>query len=236
MKKEEKQELYNFFKTAGDYIDGHKTYEAEPVFTDDSEEPISQNYADEKIVKPIQNTDTQANNNVIANNSSSSSTSIKIASSALYRIGSNSKPIKFMLLCEWIENHTHSNNSQDIFSGEAAILLDKMLGAINLKRDSNFSVHLLSEGKNDFDAFLDQQIAELKPSAILAVGNFAIQNLLKTSDEINKLHGKFFSYANLPVMSIFHPNALLRDANLKRPAWEDLKLFNSKLTQIENSY
>ncbi len=232
MKKEEKQELYNFFKTAVNYIDGHKTYEAEPVFTDDSEKPVRQNYTDEKIVKPVQNISTQANNNAIANNS----TSIKIASSALYRIGNNSKPIKFMLLCEWIENHTHSNNSQDIFSGEAAILLDKMLGAINLKRDSNFSVHLLSEGNTDFDAFINEQIAELRPSAILAVGNFAIQNLLKTNDEINKLHGKFFNYANLPVISIFHPNALLRDANLKRPAWEDLKLFNSKLTQIENSY
>ncbi len=224
MKKEEKQELYSFFKTACDYIDGHKTYEAEPVFTDDSE----------KIVKPIQNIATQTN--AIRNSSSNSSASIKIASSGLHRLGNNSTPIKFMLLCEWIEDNSKSENVRGIFSGEASALLDKMLGAINLKRDNNFTVHNLDKGNNDFDAFINEQIAELKPSAILAVGNFAIQNLLKTNDEINKLHGKFFSYANLPVMSIFHPNALLRDANLKRPAWEDLKLFNSKLSQIENSY
>lgn len=225
MKKEEKQELYNFFKTASDYIDGHKTYETKPVFTDDSEIPISQNYADKKIVKPVQN----------------NSSSIKIASSALYRIGNNSKPIRFMLLCEWIENNSSSNNSASenltgIFSGEASALLDKMLGAINLKRDNNFTVHNLGADNNGFDSFINEEISALRPSAILAVGNFAIQNLIKTNEEINKLHGKFFSYANLPVMSIFHPNALLRDANLKRPAWEDLKLFNSKLSRIENSY
>ncbi len=223
MKKEEKQELYNFFKIACDYIDGHKTEEAEPVFTDDIDKPAMHDSVSGST------------------NSSSNSSSIKIASSALYRIGNNLKPIKFMLLCEWIENNTSSNNSASqnltgIFSGEASALLDKMLEAINLKRDNNFTVHNLDKGNNDFDAFINEQIAELKPSAILAVGNFAIQNLLKTNDEINKLHGKFFSYANLPVMSIFHPNALLRDANLKRPAWEDLKLFNSKLSQIENSY
>ncbi len=145
---------------------------------------------------------------------------------------------EFLLVCEWINDE----NSAEIFSGEAAALLDKMLGAINLCRSKEASIHSVNSSDtnentnknflsadNEFDSFLDGQISKIKPEAILAVGDFAIKNLLKTNEEINKLHGKFFDYKGLPLLAIFHPNSLLKDANLKRPAWEDLKLFNSKI-------
>ena len=71
---------------------------------------------------------------------------------------------------------------------------------------------------------------------ILAVGNTALHNLLDTTAGIKKLHGKFFNYQGIPLLATFHPSALLRDESLKRPAWEDLKLFRSKLLEIVPDY
>ena len=64
------------------------------------------------------------------------------------------------------------------------------------------------------------------------VGRVALQNLLETQEGIGKMHGKFFEYQNIPLMATYHPSALLRDVNLKRPAWEDLKLFRSRLNEL----
>jgi DNA polymerase len=59
--------------------------------------------------------------------------------------------------------------------------------------------------------------------------------LLKTSTGINALRGEFteleIGNIAIPVLCTYHPSALLRDETLKRPAWEDLKLLKSRLTE-----
>lgn len=130
------------------------------------------------------------------------------------------------------------------FVGKAGQLLDKMLSAIDLFRDRNcFIANIvkcrppnnrdpLPEESNACRKFLEAQITAIKPKAILAVGRVALQNLLDTKEGITKLHGKFLEYKGIPFMATYHPSALLRDVNLKRPAWEDLKLFRSKLEEL----
>jgi DNA polymerase len=71
---------------------------------------------------------------------------------------------------------------------------------------------------------------------ILAVGRVAAQNLLLTDESIGRLRGKFFELNNIPLMATYHPSALLRNVELKRPAWEDLKLFKSKLLELNPNY
>ena len=34
----------------------------------------------------------------------------------------------------------------------------------------------------------------------------------------------------------YHPSALLRNADYKRPAWEDLKFFRTKLLELSPDY
>lgn len=134
------------------------------------------------------------------------------------------------------------------FVGKAGQLLDKMLAAIQLSREDNcFIANIvkcrppanrtpLPEEAQACAKFLQAQIDVLKPKMILAVGNTALHNLLGTTTGIKKLHGKFFNYQGIPLLATFHPSALLRDESLKRPAWEDLKIFRSKLLEIVPDY
>ena len=134
------------------------------------------------------------------------------------------------------------------FVGPAGQLLDKMLGAINLSRESNcFIANVVKcrppqnrdpnpeEGKA-CRGFLDRQISILKPKMILLLGRIATYHILDTAQGISTIHGQFFEYktdfATIPVMPIYHPSAVLRNEALKRPVWEDLKVFKKKLEEI----
>ena len=134
------------------------------------------------------------------------------------------------------------------FVGMAGQLLDKMLAAINLSRNTNCYIANIvkcrppknrdpePEESDACRSYLEAQIAILKPAMILAVGRIAIQNLLQTSQGIGQLRGKILSYNNIPLVATYHPSALLRNQDLKRPAWEDLKVFRTHLTQIHPDY
>ena len=130
------------------------------------------------------------------------------------------------------------------FVGKAGVLLDKMLAAINLDRKTNAYIANIvkcrpPENRNPFPdeqsacfSFLEAQIHLLKPKMILCMGKIAIEKLMNQSVAITNSHGQFFEYQGIPVMPTFHPSALLRNPDLKRPAWEDLKKFKSKLDEI----
>ncbi len=134
------------------------------------------------------------------------------------------------------------------FVGVAGQLLDKMLAAINLSRHSNCYIANIvkcrppknrdpePEESDACRSYLEAQIAILKPAMILAVGRIAIQNLLGTSQGIGQLRGRFLDYNSIPLMATYHPSALLRNQDLKRPAWEDLKLFKGRLAQVLPDY
>ncbi len=130
------------------------------------------------------------------------------------------------------------------FVGKAGALLDKMLAAIQLDRKTNTYIANIvkcrpPENRNPFPdeqdacfSFLEAQIHLLKPKMILCMGKIAIEKLMNQSVAITHAHGQFFEYQGIPVMPTFHPSALLRNPDLKRPAWEDLKKFKSKLDEI----
>lgn len=134
------------------------------------------------------------------------------------------------------------------FVGPAGQLLDKMLGAINLSRETNcFIANVVkcrppqNRDPNPEEAkacrgFLERQINILKPKMILLLGRIATFHILDTAQGISTIHGQFFNYkttfGDIPVMPIYHPSAVLRNEALKRPVWEDLKVFKKKLEEI----
>jgi DNA polymerase len=134
------------------------------------------------------------------------------------------------------------------FVGKAGQLLDKMLGAINLSRNTNCFIANVVKCRppNNRDPypeettacahFLERQITLLKPKFILIAGRIAMQTLLKTTEAIGKKRGKIteLTVGNTayPLLITYHPAALLRNEELKRPAWEDLKLLRSKLDEL----
>ncbi len=133
------------------------------------------------------------------------------------------------------------------FVGKAGILLDKMLAAIGLDRKTNcFIANIvkcrppqnrdpLPDEQNACISFLEAQIHILKPKMILCMGRISGHKISQTELPVHAMHGQFYDYYGIPAMVTYHPSALLRDQNLKIPAWDDLKKFRQKLNQIQNS-
>ena len=131
------------------------------------------------------------------------------------------------------------------FVGRAGQLLDKMLNSIGLARESNcFIANVIKcrppenrDPQPDETAacasFLARQIQLLQPRFIFCAGKIAAQTLLNTSEPIGKLRGKFINFQagdrTIPFLPTYHPSALLRNEDLKRPAWEDLKLLRAAI-------
>ena len=72
--------------------------------------------------------------------------------------------------------------------------------------------------------YLQRQIELLQPKVILAMGRFAIQSLLQTTEPIGKLRGRMHQYHGVPVIATYHPAYLLRNLPDKAKAWADLCL------------
>lgn len=142
-------------------------------------------------------------------------------------------------------------NDEDLqgkpFVGRAGQLLTDILKAINFSRDEVFICNILKcrppgnrnpmpEEISKCEPYLFKQLEIIKPKLILALGAFAAQTLLKTKEPLGKLRGRFFDFRfadkKTQLFVTFHPAALLRNPNWKRPTWEDVKLFRSKYDEI----
>ncbi len=129
------------------------------------------------------------------------------------------------------------------FVGKAGELLTKMLKAINISREDVYITNVIKcrppdnrdPESGEIEAcmpFLLKQIDILKPKIILTLGNFAAKTILKTEKGISKIRGKIYNYNDIPLVPTYHPAALLRNENLKKEAWYDLKLFRNKLREL----
>jgi len=124
------------------------------------------------------------------------------------------------------------------FVGRAGQLLNKILEAINFERKDVYITNILkSRPPNNRDPepeevaahipILYKQIALVKPRVILAVGKTAGNGLLGKNSAMGTLRGRFHDFHGLPLMVTYHPAALLRNPQWKRPTWEDVKLLRT---------
>lgn len=129
------------------------------------------------------------------------------------------------------------------FVGRAGQLLTDILKAINFMREEIYICNILKcrppENRNPLpeeifhcEPYLFRQLELIKPKFILAVGAFAGQTLTKTKEPLGKLRGKFFDFhvgeIKAKLMVTYHPAALLRNPNWKKPTWEDVQLFRKE--------
>lgn len=123
------------------------------------------------------------------------------------------------------------------FVGRAGQLLNNMIRAIGLDRESVFIANILKcrppnnrdprpEEVTCCEPYLRQQIAMIQPKIILALGRVAAQNLLKVSTPIGKMRGQKYVYpgTDIPVLVTYHPAYLLRSPSEKRKSWQDLQM------------
>jgi DNA polymerase len=133
------------------------------------------------------------------------------------------------------------------FVGPAGQLLDDMLRALALTRQPGppekqvYIANTLKcrppRNRNPEPAelarcepFLKRQIALVQPRVILAMGRFAIQQILSSDEAVGRLRGRVHSYQGVPVVVTYHPAYLLRQPADKAKAWDDLCLAAGLLT------
>ena len=85
------------------------------------------------------------------------------------------------------------------------------------------------------EPFLRRQVALVQPQIILAMGRFAVHNLLQTSEAITRLRGRVHDYAGVPVIVTYHPAYLLRSLPDKAKAWQDLVLALQTLRRVQGA-
>ena len=121
------------------------------------------------------------------------------------------------------------------FVGRAGQLLDQMLLAVGLDRQSVFIANVLKcrppnnrdPAKNEAAAcrhYLERQIELINPRIVLAVGRIAAQLLLATDEPLGRLRGRQHALKDgtLPLVVTYHPAYLLRSPSQKGKAWQDL--------------
>jgi len=121
------------------------------------------------------------------------------------------------------------------FVGAAGQLLTKMLAAIHLDRTRDVFITNVLKCRPPQNrtpelaettlcaGILERQIEIIAPRMILLLGRIAAQAVLNKNEGIGVLRTGMHDYKGIPVVVTYHPAALLRNADYKRPAWEDLQ-------------
>lgn len=120
------------------------------------------------------------------------------------------------------------------FVGRAGQLLTKMIEAMGFQRSDVYIANIVKcrppdnrypepEEVENCIPFLYRQIDDIGPAVIVTLGNLATQTILNTKTGITALHGTFREYRGAQLMPTYHPAFLLRNPNMKKPCWEDLK-------------
>jgi uracil-DNA glycosylase family 4 len=120
------------------------------------------------------------------------------------------------------------------FVGAAGQLLTKMIEAMGFRRDDVYICNVVKcrppgnrnpepDEVTACEPFLRAQLQAVQPRAIVALGKFAAQTLLRDTTPITRMRGNWREYQGIKLMPTFHPAYLLRQPAEKKKAWEDLQ-------------
>ena len=140
---------------------------------------------------------------------------------------------------DWAELKQHvvgagDQNAEWVFvgdvptDGDAGLLLDKMLIAIQLHRGKNVYLTQLSE-----PAYFKRQIALIQPKLIVAFGEKAAQSLLGSNESLDTLRGTVHQYQDVSLVTSYAPSHLLQHPPDKSKAWADLCLARDTMQGIK---
>jgi uracil-DNA glycosylase family 4 len=123
------------------------------------------------------------------------------------------------------------------FVGRSGKLLDRMIAAIGLDRNSAYIANVIPwrppgnrtptpQETQICLPFIQRQIELVNPDVLVTLGNPSTQTLLSTREGIMKTRGRWFDYdtgtRTIRALATFHPAYLLRSPSYKRMSWQDL--------------
>lgn len=130
------------------------------------------------------------------------------------------------------------------FVGRAGKLLDKMLAAVDLDRNSNIYIANIvkcrppknrdpkPEEQEQCIEWLRDQVRLIRPKIIVCLGRIAAAKIIKPDIKITKEHGMWIEKNGVLMMPMLHPAALLRDPRKKPDAFNDFLILRDKINEI----
>ena len=134
------------------------------------------------------------------------------------------------------------------FVGEAGLLLNKMLEAINIKRPKIYITNVVNYRPpnnrkpepseiNRYSVFLREHINIIDPKILILMGSTAMEALFGQTLKISKERGKWkeliINQKTYLTILTFHPAYLLRQPDQKKFSWSDLKMIREKIDELK---
>lgn len=126
------------------------------------------------------------------------------------------------------------------FVGQAGKLLDDILEAIEVPRQTVYITNVvkcrppqnrkpLPDEIASCIPYLHRQIELIRPKVLLALGGTAGEAMLGVRKSLGELRNKVHSFNGFPLVVTYHPAALLRNPNWKKPTWDDVRIVRQLL-------
>ena len=134
------------------------------------------------------------------------------------------------------------------FVGDAGVLLNKMLEAINVKRSKIYITNVVNYRPpnnrkpeqseiNRYSVFLREHINIIDPRILILMGGTAMEALYGQTLKISKERGKWkeliINQKTYETILTFHPAYLLRQPDQKKYSWIDLKMIRKKIDDLK---
>lgn len=140
----------------------------------------------------------------------------------------------------------HEDRQGRPFVGRAGQLLNKMLTAIDFKREQVYIANIVKcrppNNRNPYEEeskacidYLRWQVKLIKPKIIVCLGAVSARNIIDANFRVTTDRGKWVKKGDFYILPTYHPAALLRDERKKKGAWEDFKSLREKYVEIENN-
>ena len=139
------------------------------------------------------------------------------------------------------------NKTGTTFKGEIGELLNKMLLAINIKRQKIYCSYAInfrppedrkptSQEIKRYSVFLKEHISIINPKIIVLMGSSAMEAVTGINGKISSERGKWkeiiLNNKTYPIIITFNPSYLIRFPENKKYSWIDLKEIRKKIDQL----
>jgi DNA polymerase len=134
------------------------------------------------------------------------------------------------------------------FKGEVGELLNKMLLAIEIKRQNIYCSYAVNfrppedrkptaQEIRRYSVFLKEHISIIDPKIIILMGSSAMESLTGINTKISSERGKWkeliLKNKTYPLIISFSPSYLIRFPENKKYSWEDLKKIKQKIIEMK---
>jgi uracil-DNA glycosylase len=137
------------------------------------------------------------------------------------------------------------DNQGKPFVGPAGQLLTKIVESVHFRREDVFITNIVKcrppqnrDPQPDevaaCEPYLKRQLEVLRPKVICALGRHAGSWLAGAPETMGALRNGIRTYEGIRVFPTYHPAALLRNPQWKRPVWEDIQKVRAEYDRLAN--